>query len=167
MQVIPKKGGIIVIKNDKNELIPIRIVINWRMCIGYRLLNKARRKNHFNLPFRDQMLERLFNQAFYCFLDGYSGYNQVQFNLEDQEKPTFICPFGVFAYQRMPFVLCNALATFQRCMNAFFSDMVEKCIEVFMDDFFLFRNSFTPCLNNFKKVLERCIEKNLVLNWKK
>ena len=134
-----------------------KIMASWRMCIDYLLLNKATRKQHFPLPFMDQMLERLASQAFYCYLDGYSGYNQILFKLGNQEKKHFTCLFG----------LCNAPATFQRCMNAILFDMVEKCIEVFMDDFFLFRNSFTPCLNNFKKVLERCIEKNLVLNWKK
>ena len=75
MQVVPKKGGMTVVRNDKNELIPTRTVTGWRMCIDYRKLNKATRKDHFPLPFMDQMLERLAGQAFYCFLDGYSGYN--------------------------------------------------------------------------------------------
>ena len=100
------------------------------MCIDYRRLNQATRKDHFPLPFMDQMLERLAGQAYYCFLDGYSGYNQILVNPEDQEKTAFTCPFGVFAYKRMPFGLCNAPATFQRCMLAIFSDLVEKCIEV-------------------------------------
>ena len=86
----------------------------------------------------DQMLKRLVGQAYYCFLDGYSGYNQILVNPEDQEKTTFTCPFGVFAYKRMPFGLCNAPATFQRCMLTIFSDLVEKCIEVFMDDLSVF-----------------------------
>ena len=102
MQVVLKKDGMTVIKNDKNELIPTRIVTGWRMCVDYRILNKATRKYHFPLPFMDQMLERLVNQDFYCFLDGYSGYNQILVNLEDQEKTTFTCLFGVFAYRRMP-----------------------------------------------------------------
>ncbi|KAL5550248.1 hypothetical protein UlMin_000424 [Ulmus minor] len=81
------------------------------------------------------MLERLAGHAYYCFLDGYSGYNQIAIAPEDQDKTTFTCPYGTFAYRRMPFGLCNAPATFQRCMIAIFSDMVEKFIEVFMDDF--------------------------------
>ncbi|MCH84438.1 reverse transcriptase, partial [Trifolium medium] len=92
-------------------------------------LNKATRKDHFPLPFMDQMLERLSGQEFYCFLDGYSGYNQIIVNPEDHEKTTFTCPFGVFAYRRMFFGLCNAPATFQRCMQAIFSDLIEKYIE--------------------------------------
>ena len=84
IQVVPKKGGMIVICNDKNELIPTRTVIGWRMCIDYRKLNQATRKDHFSLPFMDQMLERLAGQAFYCFLDGYFGYNQIAIDPEDQ-----------------------------------------------------------------------------------
>jgi len=72
----------------------------------------------------------------------------------DQEKKTYTCPFGVFAYRRMPFGLCNAPATFQRCMMAIFADMVEKCIEVFMDDFFVFGSSFDGCLSNLERVLQ-------------
>ena len=142
MQVVPKKGGMTVIKNEKNELIPTRTVIEWRMCIDYKKLNDATRKDHYPLPFMDQMLERLIGQSFYCFLDGYSGYNQIAVDPKDQEKTTFTCPFGVFAYRRMPFGLCNAPATFQRCMMAIFFDMVEKCIEVFMDDFSIFGSFF-------------------------
>ena len=82
------------------------------MCIDYRKLNEATRKDHFPLLFMDLMLERLARQAYYCFLDGYSGYNQIAVDPKDQEKTTFTCPFGVFAYRRMPFGLCNAPATF-------------------------------------------------------
>lgn len=167
VQVVPKKGGMTVVRNEKNELIPTRTVTGWRMCIDYRKLNKATRKDHFPLPFMDQMLERLAGQAFYCFLDGYSGYNQIAVNPEDQEKTAFTCPFGVFAYRKMPFGLCNAPATFQRCMLAIFSDLVEKCIEVFMDDFSVFGASFDLCLVNLDTVLKRCVETNLVLNWEK
>ncbi|KAM6553959.1 hypothetical protein CsatB_014721 [Cannabis sativa] len=81
------------------------------------------------------MLDKLAGQEYYCFLDGYSGYHQIAIAPEDQEKTTFTCPYGTFAFRRMPFGLCNAPATFQRCMMAIFSDLIEKCIEVFMDDF--------------------------------
>jgi len=167
VQVVPKKGGMTVICNNKNELIPTRTVTGWRMCLDYRKLNQATRKNHFPLPFMDQMLERLAGQAFYCFMDGYSGYNQIAVDPEDQEKTAFTCPFGVFAYKKMSFGLCNAPATFQRCMLAIFSDLVEKCIEVFMDDFSIFGASFDQCLENLNTVLKRCVDTNLVLNWEK
>ena len=100
-------------------------------------------------------------------LDGYSGYNQIAIALEDQEKTTFTCPYGTFAFKRMPFGLCNALTTFQRCMMSIFSEMVEDIIEVFMDDFSVFGKTFDSCLENLRKVLQRCIETNLVLNWEK
>uniref|UniRef100_A0A2N9HHG0 RNA-directed DNA polymerase n=1 Tax=Fagus sylvatica TaxID=28930 RepID=A0A2N9HHG0_FAGSY len=166
-QVVPKKSGITVVKNANDELIPTRLVTGWRMCIDYRKLNSATRKNHFPLPFIDQILERVACHEYYCFLDGYSGYYQIEIALEDQGKTTFTCPFGTFAFRRMPFGLCNAPATFQRCMVSIFSDMVEKFMEVFMDDLSVFGDSFDDCLNNLKLVLARCVEKGLVLNWEK
>ncbi|KAL4284571.1 hypothetical protein GQ457_16G021700 [Hibiscus cannabinus] len=167
VQCVPKKGGITVISNEKNELIPTRTVTGWRVCMDYRKLNKATRKDHFPLPFIDQMLDRLAGKQFYCFLDGYSGYNQIAIAPEDQSKTTFTCPYGTFAFRRMPFGLCNAPATFQRCMTAIFSDLNEDCLEIFMDDFSTFGEDFDNCLSNLEKVLKRCKETNLVLNWEK
>ncbi|KAM2032529.1 hypothetical protein ACFX1T_014533 [Malus domestica] len=141
LHLVPKKGGVTVVKNDKNELIPTRTTTGWRVCTNYRKLNNETRKDHFPFPFIDLMLDRLAGYAYYCFLDGYSGYNQIPIAPEDQEKTTFTCPFGTFAYRRMPFGLCNAPATFQRCMMSIFSDLVERCIEVFMDDFSVFGSS--------------------------
>jgi hypothetical protein len=167
VQVVPKKGGMTVVKNEKNEFISTRTVTGWRVCIDYRKLNNATRKDHFPLPFIDQMLDRLAGYPYYCFLDGYSGYNQISIAPEDQEKTTFTCPYGTFAFRRMPFGLCNAPATFQRCMMAIFVDMVEEIMEVFMDDFSVFGSSFDACLHNLSLVLQRCQETNLVLNWEK
>ncbi|CAN6700765.1 unnamed protein product [Malus baccata var. baccata] len=167
VQVVPKKSGVTVVKNVEDELVPTRIQTGWRVCIDYRKLNNTTRKDHFPLPFIDQMLERLAGHSFYCFLDGYSGYNQIVIAPEDQEKTTFTCPFGTFAYRRMPFGLCNAPATFQRCMVSIFSDFIEKIIEVFMDDFSVFGDSFDGCLENLTLILKRCMETNLVLNWEK
>ncbi|GJS56238.1 reverse transcriptase domain-containing protein [Tanacetum coccineum] len=164
---VPKKGGITVVANEDNELIPTRLVTEWRVCIDYRKLNEATRKYHFSLPFMDQMLERLAVNAFYCFLDGFSGYLQIPIDPQDQEKTTFTYPYGTFAYRRMPFGLCNAPGTFQRCMMAIFHDMIEKTMEVFMDDFSVFRDSFASCLSNLEKMLKRYKDTNLVLNWEK
>ncbi|PWA89749.1 hypothetical protein CTI12_AA107640 [Artemisia annua] len=164
---VPKKGGITVVKNDDNELIPTRLVTGWRVCIDYRKLNDATRKDHFPLPFMDQMLERLAGNEFYCFLDGFSGYFQIPIDSQDQEKTTFTCPYGTFAYRRMPFGLCNAPGTFQRCMMAIFHDLIEKTMEVFMDDFSVYGDSFTSCLSHLEQMLQRCEQTNLVLNWEK
>ncbi|GJT57061.1 reverse transcriptase domain-containing protein [Tanacetum coccineum] len=118
---VPKKGGITVIENDNNELIPTRLVTGW--CIPI--------------------------------------------DPKDQEKTTFTCPYGTFAYRCMPFGLCNAPGTFQRCMMAIFHDMIEETIEVFMDDFSVFEDSFSLCHSYLDKMLKRCEDTNLVLNWEK
>ncbi|GKB60765.1 reverse transcriptase domain-containing protein [Tanacetum coccineum] len=144
IRVVPKKGGMTIVLNDNNELIPSRTITGWRVCIDYRKLNDATQKDHFPLPFIDQMLEHLCGNEYYCFLDGFSGFFQIPIAPEDQEKTTFTCPYGTFAYRRMSFGLCNAPATFQRCMTAIFHDMVEDFI-----------------------MLARCEETNLVLNWEK
>ena len=137
------------------------------MCIDYRRLNAATKKDHLPLPFIDDMLNRLAGRKFYCFLDGLSGFYQIPIAPEDQAKTTSTCPFGTFAYRRMPFGLCNAPATFQRCMLSVFSDMVTKFVEVFMDDFSLFGDSFDECLHRLDLGLKRCIECNLTLSWEK
>ena len=153
--------------NEKGEDIPTRLTTRWRVCISYRRLNEVTRKDHFPFPFMDQLLERIFGYPFYCFLDGYSGYFQIEIAVEDQEKTIFTCPFGTYAYRRMPFGLCNAPATFQRYMLSIFSDLVERIMEVYMDDITVYGENFEKCMFNLETILHRCIEKNLVLNWEK
>nr|GEW31590.1 retrovirus-related Pol polyprotein from transposon 17.6 [Tanacetum cinerariifolium] len=135
---VPKKGGFTVVENEDNELIPTRL-----------------------------MLERLAGNQFNYFLDGFSGYFQIPIDPKDQEKTTFTCPYGTFAYRHLPFGLCNAPGTFQRCMMAIFYDMIEKTTEVFMDDFSVFENSFQSCLSHLDQMLKRCEDTNLCLNWEK
>ncbi|GJX87306.1 reverse transcriptase domain-containing protein [Tanacetum coccineum] len=163
----PKKGGITVVTNEKNGLVLTRTVTGWRFCIDYHKLNEAIAKDHFLLPFMDQMLERLAGNKYFYFIDGFSGYFLIPIDHMDQEKTTFTCPFRIYAYRRMPFGLCNAPATFQRCMLAIFHYMIKEFVEVFMDDFSVFGNSFDNCLNNLVKMLQRCKDANLVLNWEK
>ncbi|GJZ61971.1 reverse transcriptase domain-containing protein [Tanacetum coccineum] len=127
----------------------------------------ATAKDHFPLPFMNQMLERLTGNKYFCFLDVFFGYFQIPIDLMDQEKTTLTCPFGTYAYRRMPFGLCNAPATFQRCMLAIFHDMIEESVKVFMDDFSVFGKSFDTCLNNLDKMFQRCKDAHLVLNWEK
>jgi hypothetical protein len=147
-QVVPKKSGVTVVENEKGALVPTKVVTGWRMCIDYRKLNTATRRDHFPLPFIDQILERVTGHPFYCFLNGYSGYYQIKIALEDQDKTTFTCPFGTFAFRRMSFGLCNAPAKFQRGIISMLSDMVKKCMEVYIDDLTVFGDSFDACLSN-------------------
>ncbi|GJV21649.1 reverse transcriptase domain-containing protein [Tanacetum coccineum] len=162
-----KKGVIIVVTNERTELVPTRTVTGWRVCIDYRKLNEATTKDHFLLLFMDQMLERLAGNIYFYFLDGFIGYFHVPIDPMYQEKTMFTCPFGTYACRRMPFGLCNAPATFQRCMLAIFHYMIEESVEVFMDDFSVFGSSFDHCLNNLDKILQRCEDAHLVLNWEK
>ncbi|GJU27532.1 reverse transcriptase domain-containing protein [Tanacetum coccineum] len=115
---VPKKGGMTVVENEDNELIPTR-------------------------------------------------YFQIPIDPQHQENTTFTCPYETFAYRRMPFGLCNAPGTFQRCMMSIFHDMIEETMEVFMDDFSVFGDSFSSCLSHLDKMLKRCEDTNLVLNWEK
>nr|GFB02132.1 reverse transcriptase domain-containing protein [Tanacetum cinerariifolium] len=137
---VPKKGGMTVIKKDENELIPTRLVTGWRVCIDYRKLNEATRKYHFPLPFMDQMLERLAGNDYYCFLDRFSGYFQIPIDPKDQEKITFTSLYDIH-------------------------DMIESTMEVFIDDFSVFENSFSTCLTNLENMLKRCEDTKLALNW--
>jgi hypothetical protein len=92
-----------IVENAKNELIPQQIVMDWRMCIDYRKLNVATKKDHFPLPFIDKMLERLAKHSFLCFLDGYLGYHQIPMHPNGQSKMTFTCPYGL-----TPIVECHS-----------------------------------------------------------
>ena len=148
-----RKEVLLVVPNDKNELIPQRIVTGYRMVIDFRKLNKATRKDHYPLPFVNQILERLSKHTHFCFLDGYSGFSRIPVSQPDQEKTTFTCLFGTYAYRRMPFGLCNAHATFQRCMTNIFFDICEKIVEVLMDDFSVYGTSFDDCLSDLVRVL--------------
>nr|GEW89841.1 reverse transcriptase domain-containing protein [Tanacetum cinerariifolium] len=159
-----QKSGITVVTNENDELVPTRTIMGWRVCIDYSRLNEATTKDHFPLSFMDQMLERLAGNKYFCFLDGFSGYFQIPIDPNDQEKTTFTCPFKTYAYRRMTFRLCNAPATFQRCMLAIFHDMIEDSVEVFMGDFSVFGNSFDTCLNNLDKMLQCCKDAHLLLN---
>eukprot|EP00253_Pinus_taeda_P013313 PITA_13313 len=144
--IVPKKNG------------------KWCICVDYRQLNKETLKDYFPLPFIDQVLDTLAWKSSFSFLDGFSGYNQITIASEDQDKTTFTCPWGAYAYNVFTFGLCNAPATFQRVVLAIFADLVHNCIEVYMDDFSVYRNSFEHALENLERVLKICIEANLPLS---
>eukprot|EP00253_Pinus_taeda_P035930 PITA_35930 len=147
--VVPKKNG------------------KWRICVDYRELNKATHKDHFPLPFIDQVLDTLAGKKYFSFLDGFSGYNQIQIAPEDQDKTTFTCPWGTFAYRVLPFGLCNAPATFQRVVLSIFADLINDGLEVYMDDFTPYGENFDPALDTLEKVLQRCIATRLCLSHEK
>ncbi|GJW65622.1 reverse transcriptase domain-containing protein [Tanacetum coccineum] len=128
IQFVPKKGGMAVVKNEKNELIPQRTDTGWSVFLGYF---------------------------------------QILIAPEDQEKTTFTCTYDTFAYKRMPYELCNTPTTFQRCMTTIFHELIDDSMEVFMDDFSVFSSSFDHCLKNLEKMIKRCEETNLMLNWEK
>ncbi|GJY59304.1 reverse transcriptase domain-containing protein [Tanacetum coccineum] len=159
--------GLIYPISDSLWVSPVHCVPKREFALTTKKLNDVTRKDHFPLPFMDQMLERLARNEYYCFLDGFSGYFQIPIDPKDQDKTTFTCPYRTFAYRRMPFGLCNALGTFQRCMMAIFHDMIEETMEVFMDDFSVFGDSFSSCLSHLDKMLKRGEDTNLVLNWEK
>ena len=133
--------------------------------MDYQKLNEWTEKDHFPMPFMDQMLDRLAGKEWYFFLVGNLGYNKKSITLEDQDKITSTCPYGTFTFKRMSFELCNASATFQRCMMSIFSDMVEDTIKVFMYYLSVVRDSFDWCLSNLDEMIKRCEDCNLVLNW--
>ena len=113
------------------------------------------------MPFIDQMLDRLVGHPHFYFFNGYSRYNQIVIAPDDQVKTTFTCTYGTFAFRRMPFGLCNAPATFQRCMMSIFSNLVEEAMEIFVDDFSVYGSSFENCIQILETVLQRCQDKKL------
>ena len=141
--VVPKKNG------------------KWRICVDYREFNKATQKDHFPLPFIDQVLDTLAGKKFFSFLDNFSGYNQIQIAPEDQDKTTFTYHWGTFSYRVLPFGLCNAPATFQRAILSIFSNLINEGLEVYMDDFTPYGDDFEPALQMLEKVLQRCIATRL------
>jgi hypothetical protein len=140
-------AGFIYPISDSEWVSPLVIVPNkngkWRVCVDYRALNKETQKDHFPLPFIDQVLDSLSGKNFFSFLDGFSGYKQIKIAPQDQDKTTFTSPWGTFAYRVLPFGLCNALATFQREILGIFSDMLNDSMEIFMDDFTPYGVSFS------------------------
>jgi len=136
VHAIPKNFDFTVVENKKNELVQTRLPTKVRVCIDYRKLNVVTLKDHFPLPFIEQMLKRLVGHEYYCFLNGYSRYNQIPIAPEDQEKTMFTYLFRTFANHRMPFGLCNAPAMFQQRSNiawwVYFSYMVEFFHEWFL-----------------------------------
>lgn len=132
--------------SDRKWVSPLVMVPNkngkWRVCVDFRELNRVTLRDYFPLPFIDQVLDTLSGKQYFSFLDGYSGYNQIKMELEDQEKTTFTFPWGTIAYSVLPSSLCNAPATFQRVVLRICFDLTNDCVEIYMDDFTIYGNTF-------------------------
>jgi hypothetical protein len=157
--------------SDSRRVSPLVIVPNkngkWRIYVDYRELNKATQKDYFPFTFIDQVLDTLAGKKLFSFLNGFSEYNQIQISPEDQDKTTFTSPWGTFAYKVLPFGLCNAPTTFQRAILRIFKDLINKGLEVYMDDFTPSSDDFDQALNNLEKVLECGIATRLCLSHEK
>jgi hypothetical protein len=134
-------------------VVPKKVTKKWRIFVDFRELNKATLKDYFPLPFIDQVLDTLSGKKYFSFLD---GYNQILIAPEDQDKTIFTCPWGTYAYRVLPFGLCNSPATFQRAVLRIFVDLIHDCVEVYMDDFTVYANTYWEALGNLEKVLIRC-----------
>ncbi|GJZ17031.1 reverse transcriptase domain-containing protein, partial [Tanacetum coccineum] len=158
---VPKKGGMTVVTNEDNELIPTRLVTRWRVCIDYRKLNDATRKDHLT-----NELTRLLGKGTPFFFS-----KECIESFETLKKKLTEAPILVTPDWDLPFeIMCDA-SDFPvgaiLCMMAIFHDMIEETMEVFMDDFSVFGDSFSSCLSHLDKMLKRCEDTNLVLNWEK
>ena len=105
-----------------------------RKCVEFTALNKHYPKDHFPLPRIDQIIDLTTGCEHVCFLDAYSGYNQIRMKQEDEEKTAFITPYGVFCYTTMTFGLKNVGATYQRCMQACLKDQIGKNVQLYVDE---------------------------------
>ena len=147
-------GGFIYPISNSEWVSPLLLVPKkkgkWRIFVDYRELNKATKKDHFPLPFTDQVLDGLTGKKFFSFLDGFNGYNQIQISPKDQDKTTFTCPWGTFSYRVLPFGI--------------FVELVHDAIEIYMDDFTPYGCDFQEALSNLGKVLNKCIEMNSSLS---
>ena len=148
--VVPKKVGV----DGKVKI---------RVCQDFKKLNASTKKDYFPIPFTDIILDHVSGHECYSFLDGFSGYNQVFIRPEDQLKTTFTTKWGKFAFNRMPFGLCNAPGTFQQLRMDIFQDFLRHFLEVFIDDFAVFGKR-RDHLGYLKKTFERCRETNLKLH---
>ena len=148
-------AGFIYPMSDSEWVSPLVLVLKkngkWRICVDYRELNKATKKDHFPLPFIDQVLDGLARKKLFSLLDGFNGCNQIQISPEDQDKTNFTYPWRTFSYRSVPFGLCNAPATFQRVVMSIFSELFYDSFEIYMDDFTLYGDDFQESLSNLGK----------------
>jgi hypothetical protein len=141
---------------SSHTVVPKEVTGKWRICVDLQELNKATLKDYFPLPFIHKVLDTLSGNKYFSFLDVYNGHNQIIIAPEDHEKTTFTCPWGTYAYRVLPFGLCNSPTTFQRVVLGIFADLIHDCLELYMDDFTVYGNTYQEALYNIKKVLIIC-----------
>jgi hypothetical protein len=134
-----------------------------RICVDFRRLNNVTRKDYFPLPFTNAILDGVAGYEYYSFLDGFSGYNQIMIALGCRAYMTFTTDWGTFAYNVMPFGLCNAPATFQRVMTIAFQEYLRKFMEIFLDDFCVY-STWKEHANCLRKCFEQCRKFDISIN---
>ena len=134
-----------------------------RVCVDYRGINKACPKDNFPTPFIDQIIDECVGSEMYSFMDGLSGYNEINISPADQHKTAFICPWGTFAYKKLPFGLKNAGATFQRAMSYAFHD-IRHIVEPYLDDLPAHSAKRQDHPKHLRKIFLRCRYYRIRLN---
>lgn len=154
-----------MVPSEKTELVATRPVTRWRVYIDQRKLNTQTQRDHFLMPFIVKMLDRLTKRSRYYFLNSYSRYYQISIALKDQEKTISTTPYGTFAFQGMPFKLCNSPTTFLYYMMSIFFYIVEHNIDVFIDEFLIIGDSFDDYMAHLANPLQRYKKYNLGSCW--
>jgi len=157
--------------SDSQWVSPLVMVPNkngkCRICVDYQELKKETHKDHFPLRFIHQVLDMLAGKKYLSFLNGFSGYNKIHIAPKDQYKTKFTYPWGTFSYHVLPFGFCNAPTTFQRDVIGKFSNLIQDCVEIYMDDFTTYGDEFDEALENIEKTFIRCKESNVSLGIEK
>jgi hypothetical protein len=148
-----------------SNLVPIRKTTGQiRLCVDFRTLNIASIKDHFPLPNMEMILQQVAGSQMMSLLDDFFGYNQIKVKRTDKYKTTFITCWGTFAYEHMPFGLSNAGATFQRDMQIDFDDLIDKIIQIYLDDLTVYSKNRSDHFGHLRKVLMRCRKFDISLN---
>ncbi|XP_072081057.1 uncharacterized protein [Arachis hypogaea] len=136
----------------------------WRMCVDYSDLNKACPKDSFPLPNNDALVDVAAGYQYLCFMDAYSGYNQILMHRPDEEKTALITPEGTYCYKVMPFGMKNSGATYQRLMNKIFRDLIGKTVEVYVDDILVKTTKAENLISNLETVFASLQRHDMRLN---
>ena len=161
------KAGFIESVDQATWLSPIVVVPKkngkLRICVDFRRLNAATKKDPYPLPFTDEVLDMVIGYVAYSFIDCFSGYHQVHIHADDQYKTAFITEWGAYAWVVMPFGLKNAPPTYQRIVNQIFKDYLNDFMKLFLDDFSVYSDVATH-LPKLRLVFERCRQYGVSLN---